>query len=406
MDYKFKIQKATAQLTMDHPFVSAILLKHPIKERKDIPTLAVDGRGQIYYNPKFIDKLSVPQVVWGLAHEVFHRIGQHALRRGHRPMKPWNYAGDAWINDVLDEAKIGTRIEGCVNMPGSKDDTVENIYDKLPKDGGGDGGKGEGEGEGEGDGEGEGEGEGGGDGGGNGQPEDNDGIGDDILNENMPVDEAERKQLEAEMKIEVAEAAQIAKARGKLPGVLAKIAEQIIDVKTPWYDILERYMVGMTKNEYSWRRPNRKFAASDIYLPSLDNVPKMGKVLCQVDISGSVSQEEIKHYGGHIARIVEMCRPEEVDVIYTDTHVQKHEHFECGEEVHIGYYSGGGTDMCEGYRWAEREGMNDVDVFITLTDGYTGFPDKVDVPSIWVISSEIKAPDHAGETIHFEMEKA
>lgn len=393
-DYKFKIVKATAQLTMDHPFVSAILLKHPIKERSNIPTLAVDGRGQIYYNPKFIDTLSVPQVVWGLAHEVFHRIGQHALRKGHREHKPWNYAGDAWINDVLDEAKIGTRIEGCVNMPGSKDDTVENIYDKLPK-----GGKGRGPGKGPpGEGEGEGKGEGP-----NGQPEDNDGIGDDILNENMPVDEAERKQLEAEMKIEVAEAAQIAKARGRLPGVLAKIAEQIIDVKTPWYDILERYMVGMTKNEYSWKRPNRKFAASDIYLPSIDNVPKMGKVLCQVDISGSVSQEEIKHYGGHLKRIVEMCRPEEVHVIYTDTQVQKHEVFEEGEEVSINFYSGGGTDMCDGYRWLEKEGL-DPDVFITLTDGYTGFPDKVDVPSIWVISSDIVAPAHAGETIHFDME--
>ena len=111
-DYRFKIQKATAQLTMDHPFVSAILLKHPIKERHDIPTLAVDGRGQIYYNPKFIDTLSVPQVVWGLAHEVFHRIGQHATRKRHRQNKKWNYAGDAWINDVLDEAEVGTRIEG------------------------------------------------------------------------------------------------------------------------------------------------------------------------------------------------------------------------------------------------------------------------------------------------------
>jgi predicted metal-dependent peptidase len=396
MDYKFKIEKAKAQLTMDHPFFSAILLKHPIKERHDIPTLAVDGRGQIYYNPKFIDTLSVPQVVWGLAHEVLHRIGQHALRKGHRIHKKWNYAGDAWNNDVLDEAKIGTRIEGCVNMPGSKDDTVENIYDKLPKDGGGSG-KGP-------------KGGNGGQPGGNGDPsqddgtpDGNDGIGDDILKENMPVDEAERKQLEAEMKIEVAEAAQIAKARGRLPGVLARIAEQIIDVKTPWYDILERYMVGMTKNEYSWRRPNRKFAASDIYLPSLDNMPKMGTVLCQVDISGSVSQPEIAHYGGHIARIVEMCRPEEVHVIYTDTQVQKHEVFEAGEEVHINFYSGGGTDMCDGYRWLEKEGL-DVDVMITLTDGYTGFPDKVDVPSIWVISSDIKAPDHAGETIHFEME--
>jgi predicted metal-dependent peptidase len=162
-------------------------------------------------------------------------------------------------------------------------------------------------------------------------------------------------------------------------------------VKTPWYDILERYMVGMTKNEYSWKRPNRKYAASDIYLPSIDNVPKMGKVVCQVDISGSVSQREIHHYGGHIARIVEMCRPEQVHVIYTDTDVCKHEVFEEGEEVHINYHSGGGTDMCAGYKWLEKEGLEDADVFITLTDGYTGFPAKVDVPSIWVISSDVTA---------------
>jgi predicted metal-dependent peptidase len=266
-------------------------------------------------------------------------------------------------------------------MPGSKDKTVEAIYDELPDQvGDGPGGKPR---------------PGGG----------NEGIPDDILDENMPQDEAERKQLEAEIKIEVAEAAQIAKSRGRLPGILAKIAEQIIDVKTPWYDILERYMVSMTKNDYSWKRPNRRFAASDIYLPSIGSVPKMGKVLCQVDISGSVSQEEIAHYSGHIARIVEMCRPEEVHVIYTDTQVQRHEVFEEGEEVHINYHSGGGTDMCEGYRWLDKEGI-EPDVFITLTDGYTGFPSKVDVPSIWVISSDIKAPDHVGETVHFEMERA
>jgi predicted metal-dependent peptidase len=94
-------------------------------------------------------------------------------------------------------------------------------------------------------------------------------------------------------------------------------------------------MVGMTKNEYSWKRPNRRFIGNDVYLPSIDNVPKMGKVLCQVDISGSVSLPEIHHYAGHVKRIVEMCQPEEVHVIYTDTQVQKHEVFEAGEEVRI-----------------------------------------------------------------------
>jgi predicted metal-dependent peptidase len=122
-----------------------------------------------------------------------------------------------------------------------------------------------------------------------------------------------------------------------------------------------------------------------------------------VDISGSVSQREIQHYNGHIQRIVEQCHPEKVHVIYTDTQVQKHEEFEEGEEVSIRFYSGGGTDMCDGYRWKEKEGI-DCDVMVTLTDGYTGFPEKVDCPSIWCISSDVVAPDHAGQTIHFEME--
>jgi predicted metal-dependent peptidase len=389
--HELKLQKATAQLTMDHPFVSAILLKHPIKERSDIPTLAVDMRGQIYYNKDFIAKLTVPELVWGLAHEVFHRIGQHGLRRARRDPKGWNYAGDAWINDVLDEAKIGTRIEGCVNMPGSKDDTVENIYDKLPKGGKGGGGDGQGDGQGQSDGDGD-------------HPMDGDGLGEDILNEGAPKDEAEKKQMEADMKVEVAQAAQAAKARGKLPGVLARIAEQIIDVKTPWYEILERYMVGMTKNNYSWRRPSRKHIGNDIYLPSVDTLPKMGRVILQIDVSGSVSQPELAHYSGHVKRIMEQCRPEGVDVIYVDTQVARHDIFDEGEEPEITFFSGGGTDMVEGMRYAEKEGL-EADVHIVLTDGYTGFPEKVERPTIWVISSDITAPAHAGETVHFEMEK-
>ena len=67
-------------------------------------------------------------------------IGQHANRVGARDRKKWNYAGDAWINDTLDDSKIGTRIPNCVNMAGSKDLTVESIYDNLPDNGGGGGG--------------------------------------------------------------------------------------------------------------------------------------------------------------------------------------------------------------------------------------------------------------------------
>lgn len=348
------------------------MVKRGLVEDKSIPTLAVDARGTIYYNNDFVESLSVPQVVWGLCHEIGHVIGQHALRRKDRNAYKWNYAGDAWINDMLDDAGIGERIPKTVNMPGSKDKTTEQIYDELPDDDG-DGGSGDG----------------------GGSKFDN-GIGNDIKEENLT--ESEAKEIEAQMKVEIAQAAQVAKARGKLPGQLAKIVADIIDVKTPWYDHLERYMNGHVRQDYTWTRPNRRF---EDYLPSIGKTPSMGEVVLQVDISGSVSPTEIQYYNGHMKRIIEQCNPSKVHVIYTDTDVRKHEVFEQGESVEITYHSGGGTDMRAGFDYLNEQGI-DPDVVITLTDGYTPFPDNTSVPSVWCISSsDITSP--TGDTVHFEM---
>jgi len=140
-----KLDKAKAQIVLDHPFFASILLKRKLTPRNDVPTLAVNARGDIFYNEKFIDGLTVPQVVWGLCHEIGHVVGQHALRKKHRSHKKWNYAGDAWINDMLDDCGVGQRIPNTVDMQGSKDKTTETIYDELPDGGdGGDGGDGDG----------------------------------------------------------------------------------------------------------------------------------------------------------------------------------------------------------------------------------------------------------------------
>ena len=87
--------------------------------------------------------------------------------------------------------------------------------------------------------------------------------------------------MEAEIKVDIAQAAQAAKARGKLPGKLAEVVADIINVKTPWFDILERYMVGLTKQDYTWTRPNRRFIGDGMYLPSTGVVPSMGELVVQ-----------------------------------------------------------------------------------------------------------------------------
>lgn len=365
-----KLDRAKVSIVTQHPFFASLLLKRKLIADETIPTAGVDQRGQIYYNPKFVESLNIDQLVFLLCHEVGHVIGQHAARVGSRNRKKWNIAGDAWINDMLRNAGIGQFIEGGVDMPGSKDETVDAIYNRLPDmvDGSG---KGPG------------------------------GCGDDLLDRGSPLTNDEAARIDAETRVEIAQAAQAAKAQDKMPAALQKVVAEILHVETPWYEILERYMVNFTKGDYSWARPNRRFR--DVYLPSVGKVAKMGEVVIQMDVSGSINQREIQYYNGHLARILEQCNPERVHVLYTDTRVCKHEVFELGEEFALEFYSGGGTDMEEGFKFVDAEGI-EPDAFICLTDGYTTFRESSNppFPVIWCISTDVVAP--YGETIHFSME--
>lgn len=376
-----KLDKAKAQIVLDHPFFASILLKKTLTVDNTIPTLAVDARGNIYYNEKFVESLTVPQLVWGLCHEIGHVIGQHALRRKHRDHRKWNYAGDAWINDMLDDAHVGHRIPNTVDMQGSKDKTTETIYDELPDQGQG---SGQGQGKGQGD--------------GSGNDWDN-GLGDDIIEQNLT--DAEIKEIEATAKVEIAQAAQAAKARGKLSGKLAEIVADIINVKTPWYEILESRMTDYVKQGYTWTRPNRRYIGGGTYLPSMDKEPSMGEVVVQIDVSGSISKRELDYYAGHLSRIVRQCNPNKLHVLYVDTNVAKHVEFEQGDEVTLEFFSGGGTHMPAGFDYLADKGITP-SVFVCLTDGYTDFGDEPDFPVVWCISSKVNAP--YGENIHFELE--
>lgn len=374
------MEKARATVVLDHPFFASILLRHPMVSDTSISTCCINGEGRIRYNPEFFESLTVKQAVWALCHEVLHYVGMDSLRVGRRDKKKWNYIADEWINDTLNKLGIGGKIEGCVDRPGASESTREQLYDMLPPDD-----------------------EGGGGGGGNEPPKPGGGddSGDPMEGDVEPSEgsESEMRETEAQVKMVLAEAAQAAKMRGKLPGVLQDFVNAAIDSKVPWYDVLERHMAGFANQEVSWSKPNRRYAPK-FYLPSVQKTPSMGEIVLQIDVSGSVSAEEIRHYNGHVKRIVQQCNPEKVHVVYVDTDVVKHEEFEDMDDVEIRFHSGGGTDMPAGFKYLEKNGI-EPDVLVCLTDGYTGWGEQPGFPVVWCISSAVEAP--YGEVIHFDM---
>jgi predicted metal-dependent peptidase len=379
------MEKARTNLVLDHPFFASIIMRHPMEIDNSIGTIGINMRGRIRYNDEWFEKMTVKQAVYLLAHEALHYASMHPLRVGKREFKPWNFACDAWINDTLNKLGIGEMPQGGFVMPGAAESTPENLYDILMEDSP-QGGKGKGK-----------------PGAGIAMPQ----PGQDPMEGDMEEDETagmtdgEKAEIESNIKLEIAEAAQNAKMCGKLPGLLEKFVAATIDSKVPWFDVLERWCTEKIMNDYSWARPNRRYMPSH-YMPTLNGIGAMGELVVQIDISGSVSRKEIGYYDGHMKRIIELCNPLKVHVLYTDTDVQHYDVFEQGEEVEITYHSGGGTDMRAGFTYLDKHGITPACV-VTLTDGYTPFPTETDYPAIWCISSDTVSP--TGETIPFKMEE-
>jgi len=162
------------------------------------------------------------------------------------------------------------------------------------------------------------------------------------------------------------------KARGMLPANMERLVTEMVKVTTPWYEILERFMMGKINDSYSWKRPNRRFIGRDIYLPGSDSSPSMGHVIIGVDTSCSVGQEELNIFAGHINRILETCFPALVSVVYCDTQVNHVDEYTADDlPINLVAHGGGGTAFKPVFDWADNyAGHEEIECVIYLTDGY------------------------------------
>ena len=333
-----KISKAKSLLIIDHPFFGTAVSKLPIIITDNVPTAAMAPNGQMYINPDFAEPLSVSEMQFLLAHEALHYMLCHSTRRKHRDPHAWNIAADKVINDTLVDAKVGTPIQGGIYEDDARNCATEELYDEddIGQEVGGIGSD----------------------------------VRDPVGEDGQALDDSKIRELESEAKISAIQSAKAAKSVGKLPSSLERLVEELVNVSTPWHQILERFMQAKVKNDISWRRPNRRFIGRNIYLPGADYTPTMGTVVIAVDTSCSIGDDELAMFSGHINRILETCTPEKVFVIYCDAevnHVDEYTHEDLPVKL-IGY-GGGGTAFEPVFDYIDA---NDIDpeVVVYLTDGY------------------------------------
>lgn len=416
---KEKFSKAKIELLRSQPFFALRLYQMETKEDPTCATGWTDGR-TIAYNPVWLDKLTLDQAITFLFHESDHVRKLHHLREGSRDHMTWNIAGDYNIN--LDAVSIGLKaIPNWLYDDQYKGLCVEEIYYKLehqpkpPEEQPGGQGQGQGKGdkgkekvssqtpssdsqEGSGDGDGDKDANNGKGQAGEGEDKDTNtdpgGCGEVRPMTNEDGSEMSPAEVSQQVQKEITDAkasAQVAKARGLLPGFAREALGEISKPKVDWRSALHRFATARSKNDYGYKQ-NRRYVQAGIIMRALDE-PSLGTILAFVDVSGSVDREQATQFYSELYSILLTYPGTKIVWAQVSTHVVKTDELTIDSPMPEAN-DRGGTDYAPAFVWA-RENMEETPVAsIYLTDGYCdSFGEEPVWPHLWIL-------DHVNSSFH------
>jgi len=208
-----------------------------------------------------------------------------------------------------------------------------------------------------------------------------------LMDENANLaDTSKLEETENDFKVKIINANRIIeKSHGmEVPEFVKEIIDANIKPQRTYKDELIDIMELVTRDDYSWSRPNIKY---DIYLPSLYD-KRVLELVVAVDTSGSVSDAELKVYGGEISGILEEFDGIEITVIYHSTQVTHVQVFHTDDlPIKLTAKQRGGTCYIDTFAEIERKGLDPI-VMLYFTDLWVSqrnYPSKhPDFPVYWL----------------------
>ncbi len=398
-----KLAAARTRLILDKPFLGALVLRLPMQAADPdwCPTTATDARA-FYFNPEYIDLLSIEQTQFMLAHEALHCALSHFARRQHRVKHRWDLACDFAINPLLLEDGLKPPPDAVI-IDEYKGMTAEEIYPLIEeneqqqtldthaydRDNQQDGDAGMRE--------------------------------DDLASPDQPgreratdqdaagqgggrpgleqagaeapqalqVDEQETLNIQWQQRL--AGAAQQAMQAGKLGGSLARMVDHLLQPQLPWRMLMARYLSAQSRDDYTYMRPSRR--EGGFILPSLRS--HQLDLVIALDTSGSIKQTEIDEFLAEIDALKGQIRAR-VTLLPCDAALaegapwvyEPWERFECPAEIQ----GGGGTSFLPVFEWLEIQGLRP-EILVYFTDADGDFPPQApNFPVIWLVKGKNSVP--------------
>jgi len=401
-----KLAAARARLILERPFIGTLLMHLSCEPVPWTDTFATDAR-RLYVNPGYIERSSLAEIQFALAHVAMHCALGHFARRGHRVRRRWDLACDHAVNLLLVE-------DGMVAPPGALFDAryrglgAEEIYPLIADDGreatldrhlfdtDGSGGAvsrksapgGRDEPEFSGSGERSAftsEDESWSDAASHGRNHPG-GAETAILDDAAPME-----ALALAWQMRLANAAQQARHAGRLGASWQRLLARFIAPQLPWRALLARYLLSTARDDYSFQRPSRR--EGDALLPRLNS--GQIELFVILDSSGSVADAELQAFAAEIDALKGQVRARiTLHACDAALAVGGPWTFEAWEPIALpaDICGGGGTDFTPVFEWIARESLRP-DVLVYFTDAEGDFPPMAPpYPVIWLVKGRAEVP--------------
>lgn len=378
-----RVSKCIWKLISKEPMLGFLLVEIPIHiwsdqdaEAHGCRAAATDYR-RIFLVHSWCDRRGDKELVFILAHEAAHLLFVHRHRQGKRLAERWNVACDYAINGILldsigrcdaempfEEDAQGRHIPMGLHCAKYNRLTSEQIYERLP------GATGE--------------------------------NWDMVFRDKNEEEAPENKDV---LRPAIARALQRAKSFRANRGIGTEagnweiMAEEGYRPNVNWLELLKMELQRSGNSHYTWRLPNKRFLAHQIYLPRQEGMSHgiLGGV---IDTSGSMMKDQISQCLAEVNQLLAVSSNVQFHLWTCDTAVKKVGVFNQWQHIDIAQtplMGGGGTDFRPAFQEAER--VPGLHTLLYCTDTAGVFPEKEPrfrtfwvVPDLLSLKPDYKVP--------------
>ena len=188
---------------------------------------------------------------------------------------------------------------------------------------------------------------------------------------------------------------------GEVPADIRQLVEGLLAPPAiPWRQVLRQFVAtaGRVGRKTTWMREHRRFSHDT---PGIRKRHRLN-LLVGVDVSDSTDSAGLREaFARELMQIARGCDAQ-ITVLYANSRIQRIDCFRGNAAVAESYHGGGFTDLRPVFDHARAMQPRPAAV-IYLTDGIGPAPERMELPTLWVLTREGERPVPWGVELRLEV---